>query len=51
MTQKVNEKLNIQEILQDLENYRPRRKGWTWRKPRPGTPRSGPLNTSRSQNL
>lgn len=26
------EKLDIEEILQDLENYRPRRKGWTWRK-------------------
>jgi len=30
-----NKKLNIQEILQDLENYRPRRKGWTWREPAP----------------
>ena len=28
---KPNEKLNINEILQDLENYRPRRKGWVWR--------------------
>lgn len=28
-----NSKLDIEEILQDLENYRPRRKGWTWRKP------------------
>ncbi|SES88961.1 D-ornithine 4,5-aminomutase subunit OraE [Anaerobranca gottschalkii] len=27
-----NEKLNIEEILKDLESYRPRRKGWTWRK-------------------
>lgn len=27
-----NEKINVEEILQDLENYRPRRKGWTWRK-------------------
>ncbi|MEC9489063.1 MAG: LuxR family transcriptional regulator, partial [Halanaerobium sp.] len=28
---KPEEKLDIEEILTDLENYRPRRKGWTWR--------------------
>ncbi len=27
-----NEKINIEEILKDLENYSPKRKGWTWRK-------------------
>ncbi|MFZ5647889.1 MAG: D-ornithine 4,5-aminomutase subunit OraE [Bacillota bacterium] len=27
-----NEKLNIENILQDLDHYRPRRKGWHWRK-------------------
>ncbi|MFZ2960602.1 MAG: D-ornithine 4,5-aminomutase subunit OraE [Candidatus Ozemobacteraceae bacterium] len=26
-------KLDIEEILKDLESYRPRRHGWTWRKP------------------
>ncbi len=26
-----NEKLNIPNILQNLENYHPKRKGWTWR--------------------
>ncbi len=26
-----DEKLDINEILKDLENYRPRRRGWTWR--------------------
>lgn len=26
-------KIDIEEILNDLENYHPRRKGWTWRKP------------------
>ena len=31
-----NERLNINEILQDLENYRPRRKGWVWRERVPG---------------
>jgi D-ornithine 4,5-aminomutase subunit beta len=28
-----DQKLDVIEILQDLEHYRPRRKGWTWRKP------------------
>jgi D-ornithine 4,5-aminomutase subunit beta len=32
---KPNEKLNIREILTDLELYRPRRKGWVWRKTSP----------------
>jgi D-ornithine 4,5-aminomutase subunit beta len=27
-----NEKLDIEKILENLENYRPRRKGWIWRK-------------------
>ncbi|OPJ56790.1 D-ornithine 4,5-aminomutase subunit OraE [Alkalithermobacter paradoxus] len=26
-----NEKLDIKNILSDLENYRPKRRGWTWR--------------------
>jgi D-ornithine 4,5-aminomutase subunit beta len=26
-----NEKMDIREILKDLENYRPTRRGWTWR--------------------
>ena len=26
-----NTKLDIKEILTDLEHYHPRRKGWTWR--------------------
>ena len=26
-----NTKLNVEEILTDLEHYHPRRKGWTWR--------------------
>lgn len=28
--------INVAEILKDLESYRPRRRGWTWRKPVPG---------------
>ena len=28
-------KLDIREILDDLDRYRPRRKGWTWRNPVP----------------
>lgn len=33
MTKKLNptEKMDVREILSDLENYRPRRRGWTWR--------------------
>ncbi len=30
-----NEKINIEEILKDLENYSPKRKRWTWRKKLP----------------
>jgi len=26
-----NDKLDISEILNDLEHYRPRRRGWHWR--------------------
>lgn len=33
---KHNEKLDIENILKDLDKYEPRRKGWTWRKPAPG---------------
>lgn len=31
MELKANEKLNIQEILKDLDQYRPKRRGWHWR--------------------
>ena len=31
-----NEKLDIKEILKDLDKYEPRRRGWTWREPAPG---------------
>ncbi len=27
-----NEKMDVREILKDLENYTPKRRGWTWRK-------------------
>ncbi|MGD9605320.1 MAG: D-ornithine 4,5-aminomutase subunit OraE [Bacilli bacterium] len=32
---KANEKLNIHEILKDLDKYEPRRRGWVWRKHEP----------------
>lgn len=32
---KHNEKLDIENILKDLDKYRPRRRGWTWRTPKP----------------
>ena len=28
-----DQKIDIEEILKDLDKYRPKRKGWTWRKP------------------
>ena len=28
-----DKKLDVQEVLKDLEHYKPRRKGWTWRTP------------------
>ena len=31
-----NQNIDISEILKDLEHYRPRRRGWTWREPAPG---------------
>lgn len=31
-----NEKLNIKELLKDLDKYEPRRRGWHWREPAPG---------------
>ena len=36
------QKIDIQEILKDLEGYRPRRSGWTWRKEKPGQ-QAGPF--------
>ncbi len=30
-----DEKLDVREVLRDLDRYRPRRKGWSWRQPRP----------------
>lgn len=32
---KPNENIDVSEILKDLESYRPRRRGWTWRKKTP----------------
>lgn len=43
MELQINEKLNIEELLQNLESYRPRRKGWTWRKPLPRDTQIGPF--------
>ncbi len=31
-----NEKLDVRELLKDLDKYEPRRRGWVWRKPAPG---------------
>ena len=32
MILKENEKLNIESLLEDLDKYEPKRRGWTWRK-------------------
>lgn len=32
MELKPNEKLDVEKILEGLEDYRPRRRGWSWRK-------------------
>ncbi len=31
-----DQQIDVREVLKDLEHYRPRRRGWTWRKPAPG---------------
>ena len=31
MKLKPNEKINVKAILEDLENYHPKRRGWVWR--------------------
>ena len=31
----LNDNINVAEILKDLDKYRPRRRGWTWREPAP----------------
>ncbi len=36
MILKHNEKLDVRNILKDLDQYEPRRRGWVWRKPAPG---------------
>ncbi len=33
---KPDEALDVREVLKDLQSYRPRRRGWTWRKAAPG---------------
>lgn len=39
-----NEKLDVEVLLQDLEHYRPRRKGWTWREVPEGGVDMGPFH-------
>ena len=31
-----NVKLDVEKILENLDQYRPRRRGWIWRTPAPG---------------
>ncbi len=52
MTLDKNEKLNMEEILKDLDKYHPRRKGWTDRKPLPPGTKIGPFEYYQvSENL
>lgn len=39
----INEKLKVEEILTDLENYSPKRRGWSWRKKLPRNSKIGPF--------
>ena len=39
-----HQKLDIEQILEGLENYRPQRKGWTWRKVPPEGVDMGPFH-------
>lgn len=41
MELKRNEKLDVREILKDLDQYKPKRRGWVWRKPSQGPQRIG----------
>ncbi|MTI61353.1 MAG: LuxR family transcriptional regulator [Firmicutes bacterium] len=50
MKLKIEDKLDIEEILLDLENYRPKRKGWTWRKKTEGLKKVGKFEYSNISN-
>jgi len=45
------EKLDIQEVLRDLEHYRPRRKGWHWRRRVENQPLGPFIYRDSSENL
>lgn len=42
-TLRPDEKLDVREILRDLEHYRPRRRGWVWREKLPPGTKVGPF--------
>ncbi len=48
---KTNEKLDIRNILKDLDKYEPRRRGWTWREHVPNLEMSGNVFTDASKPL
>lgn len=45
MTMQPTDKMDIRDIISDLESYAPKRRGWTWRKPAPGL-KLGPFEYS-----
>ncbi len=49
---KPSEKINVEEILRDLKDYHPKRRGWTWRKESPKESRCGDYSFDEiSENL
>ncbi|MCK5731958.1 MAG: LuxR family transcriptional regulator, partial [Tenericutes bacterium] len=48
---KINEKLDVRNILKNLDKYEPRRRGWTWREHVPNLEMSGNVFTDASKPL
>ena len=51
MKLKPNEKLDVEQLLTDLEHYRPKRHGWHWRKKTPNAHIGPFLFKQMSENL
>ncbi len=45
MNLELDKMIDVEEVLKDLESYRPKRRGWTWRKPVPNQ-KIGPFEFS-----
>ncbi len=51
MKLKPNEKLDIRSLMENIENYRPKRRGWVWRKPEPNLKLNGYTYSEVSSSL